>query len=317
MELDPFIPVEVTWPKYNLWGKVIKKVRRIAQQTSMIMWLMGPLAVWVEANAQQNSVAMSGQAIPGNKETTTQEIPTAQEIIEILQNGKEKIKLKFPTYNDTAFQQIVGQISLWTVKPWTLQALAEAFPEDSVEKKQLLNFGEAASIPKPQQVKVKLPPLNESPEAKKIRLEAERMKKIKDETIREFNKEVLKKENWSSLKIGSSNNNNDADATVGRENGWLIISMKQKNGTLAQAVFKKTFLAGKYIVRLEGSAGKHVIYWPKGKEIIIKPGTPTIFELTENKEVYFNTLPDRITPEITISKFTIEEVPDWEIANRN
>jgi hypothetical protein len=337
MEFDPFAPeslsqsAQAAETKPSFSGKVKSKMGTIAMQAGAIMWFAGSMIAFDQANAQQVAVATpsqwklpiaAGPAVPGNVETTTEEAPTAEAVIEILRNGKELIKKKFPNYNDTAFQQIVGQISLGTVKSETLVALAGAFVEGSPEQKAVLNFWKIVSTQKPDLLPSppdaggkKLPPLNETKEQKEKRLAEERLIKIKDEIIREFNKDILRKESWASLKINSSNKNNDADATVSKDNWWLIFAMKQKNRTLAQAFFKKEFLAGKYTVTLEGSNGKYVIYWPGGQEIIVKPGVPTTFEVPRNMEIYFNVLPDRINPEITVTKITLEKASPAKIAN--
>lgn len=200
--------------KGGLEGGSVEKVAKqpsgliaAMKNAGLVLWIMGATAV-TDANGQQVAVAtvpqqpeQGGPAIPW-KENTTEEIPTAEAIIEILRNGKENIKRKFPNYNDAAFQQIVGWIGLRTVKPETLTALAEAFPVESEERKMIVNFSKTANTPKPVPAlaspldKKKLPPLNESPEEKEARQAREKEHKMATSSAKTLRSNILESKNW-------------------------------------------------------------------------------------------------------------------------
>ena len=67
--------------------------------------------------------ALVAPAAPGVIEDASP-IPTGADVVSILQNGKDKIRSKFSTFNDAVFARIVGEISLGSIKPETLDALA-------------------------------------------------------------------------------------------------------------------------------------------------------------------------------------------------
>jgi len=341
MEFDPFAPeslgkaIQIAETKPSLWETIRGEIGNFANRAGALLWFAGSMVAFDQASAQEVAVVtpqwkpIAGLVVPGNPETITEEVPTAEAVVAILRNGKEKIRIKFPTYNDAAFQQIVGQISLGTVKPETLAALAWAFEKGSEEEKAILGFSKKVSTTPPKPAPLasapdarakKLPPLNETKEERERRIAEKKKEKDRDLLLWSFNTSVKKEGTWWRAA------NWNQDVSIKEKGGHISIQLKitDKNAPNPNgiAATRTQIAPWEYELQLDSTAG--AILWltnaggkcidmqgnisTVGKErILIAPGQTSIIvpEGTTNFTLWFQVTP--LNPEVIIKKVELRK----------
>ncbi len=230
------------------------------KRAGTILWIVSAtIATDVTAQQAPNNLvpkvpAREAPVVPGESDNTAQ-TPTTTDIISILQNWKDKIRIKFPTFSETTFKQIVAWIALWDIKSETLLALAGAFPEWSTEHVRLTAFVNSL-----QQKKAMKPTLWGQPVGitKPLTAEEKKKEKIKVTLMESFNKAVKEKQTW---KRGPQGNQ---DVKVDEKAWRITITYKEENGKLpnpkAVAVFRTQIAPGQYEIDIDTDAGGAILW---------------------------------------------------------
>lgn len=278
---------------------------------------------WANNNLPPKAPALVAPAVPGGVEDAPQ-IPTGPEVISILQNGKDKIKAKFNTFNDAIFAQIVGAISLGDVKPETLDALASAWPAWSEEQKTILAFSKWVK-------ESKLKPAVVAAVKKPLTAEEKKQEKIKGELLTAFNKNAEQKSSWKRSPLG------DQDVDVDEKAWKITIKYKKMAGKENSvnpnwiAVMRGQLWSGDYELFIDSDSESGAILWLNdagGKSIGMDGNLVEnariklwngrqILKIPRNAANYtigFSVTP--LNPVVIVNSIKLSKAPDGMVANK-